>query len=468
MIMLVKLISIHVLSIIVFGVTGNVSIAIFSFLTLSCHWLAISRFLQEPSLERSRNILMLYSFLLCLISIISYKQSVIIGGELLPYLNGSDGEGYFENALELIGGGKLEQLGFLGGTYFGYQIILSLLFDIFGVNLFLGLLLNNTLLVLTVLLVVKVTWILTEDNKSSFYSAVAFILTTKFIYYSNALLKDPFLTFGVALVLYMVAQIHIRKTMMPSSYLALISAALIFGVMRQPMLVLIPLSFILLGRTILKSIWLPGIIFFLIGTSFFAFIGSVTNNILSPELIINIVSDNQLLSKAADDGTNIDGIVGRVSSAYGELPMLIRMLLVAIPGTLQFILPFNFWSTNFFTDHFINFFNTNLNIVWYLFVGVFMIYGIIFWRRLPKNMTTRLFLFGAMAYLAHAFVFGGVVPRYASPYLVLMFPTIGSLMSSLVNKNGDYIHIRNFFQSYYFLVFFAGIMFISLSITRYA
>ena len=448
MIPLVKLTSIFVLAIIVLGISGSFYLAILSFFTVSCHWLIISTFLRDPSLQRSRNILIFYSLLLCLISIISYEQSVIIGGELTPYLNGSDGEGYFENALELIGGGKLEQLGFMGGAYFGFQIILSLLFDIFGVNLFLGLLLNNTLLVLTVLLVVKVTWILTEDNQSSFYSAVAFILTTKFIYYSNALLKDPFLTFGAALVLYMVAQIHTRKAMMPSSYLALISAALIFGVMRQPMLVLIPLSFILLGRTILKSIWLPGIIFFLIGTSFFAFIGSVTNNILSPELIINIVSDNQLLSKAADDGTNIDGIVGRVSSAYGELPMLTRMLLVAIPGTLQFVLPFNFWSTNFFNDHFINFFNANLNIVWYLFVGVFMIYGVIYWRRLPKTMSTRLFVFGVIVYLAHAFVFGGVVPRYASPYLVLMFPTIGSLMSSLMRKNGDYTHIRKFFQKY--------------------
>jgi len=256
--------------------------------------------------------------------------------------------------------------------------------------------------------------------------------------------------------------------MMPSSYLALISAALIFGVMRQPMLVLIPISFILLGRTSLKIIWLPGLIFFLIGTSFFAFISSVTNNIFSPELIVNIVTDNELLSKAADDGTNIDGIVGRVSSAYGELPIFIRMLLIFIPGTLQFVLPFNFWSTDFLNDHFINFFNTNLNVVWYMFIGVFMIYGMIFWSRLPKNMTTRLFLFGALAYLAHAFVFGGVVPRYASPYLVLMFPTVGFLMSSLVNKNGDYIHIRKFFQSYYFMVLIAGIMFIALSITRYA
>ncbi|MDC0244882.1 hypothetical protein OAK96_06490 [Pseudomonadota bacterium] len=467
MITLAKLISIYVLSIMVLGVTGNVTIAIFSFFTLSCHWLAISRFLQEPSLHSSRNILIFYSFLLCLISIISYKQSVILGGELMPYLGGSDGEGYFKQALKLTGGDKIDKLGLLGGAYFGYQLILSIAFDILGESLFVGLLLNNTLVLLTALLVVKVTWILTEDIDSSFFSAVAFILTAKFIFYSNVLLKDPFLIFGVALVSYMVAATHTRKVMMPSSYLALIFAGLIFGMMRQPMLALIPIAFIVLGRTSLRAIWLPGVLFFSLGSTFFAFIGSFTIHEFSSVDIITTVIDNQILSNAAIDGANIDGIVGSVSSVYGQLPIFIRILLIAIPAALQFILPFNFWSISFLNDHVINFFNTNLNVIWYMFVGVFMIYGVINWRRLPKSMNTRLFLTGFFAYLAHALIFGGVVPRYGSAYLVMMYPTIGFLMSSLMMKKENYIHIKKFFQNYYFLVFFAGILFVYLSLTRY-
>ena len=141
--------------------------------------------------------------------------------ELAPYLGGSDGEGYFDQALKLIGDGKLDQLGFLGSAYFGYQLILSYAFDIFGTNLFVGLLLNNTLVLSTVILVTKITWTITRDNQNCFYSALAFILTTKFIFYSNTLLKDPFLIFGVALVSYMVTMIYTRKAMIPSSYLAL-------------------------------------------------------------------------------------------------------------------------------------------------------------------------------------------------------------------------------------------------------
>ena len=177
--------------------------------------------------------------------------------------------------------------------------------------------------------------------------------------------------------------------------------------------------------------------------------------------------ENQLLSEAADDGANIDGIVGQVSSLYGQLPILIRMFLIAIPSALQFILPFNFWSISFLDDHLITFFNINLNVIWYLFVGVFMIYGLINWKRLPKTMSTRLFVTGVVAYLAHALVFGGVVPRYGSPYLVMMFPTIGFLMSCLVEKRGDYIRIRKFFQGYYFLVLIASTLFVYLSLTRY-
>ena len=462
---LLKLISINVVSIIVMSVSGSYHLAILSFFTLLFHWLAISQFLKEPSLQSTCNILIFYSFILCIISIISYEQSVTIGGELTPYLGGSDGQGYIDQALLILGDDKIDRLVF-SSAYFGYQYILSFAFDIFGANLFVGLLLNNTLLLLTVLLIVRIAWILTNDHHTCFYSALAFILTAKFIYYSNTLLKDPFIILGVALLSYMITKIHVKKAVTLSSYLALILAALIFGMMRQPMLAFIPISFIILGRTTLKAIWLPGFLFFLLGAPFIAFTDTFTSHVFLPEMVAETVLNNQLLSRTEFYYGNIEGSVKTISNLYLGLPVLIRILLVVIPGSLHFILPFNFWSTAFINDHLINFFNSNLNIIWYLFVGVFMIYGAIYWRRLPKNMATRLFLFGVASYLFQAFVFAGVVPRYASPFYVMMYPTIGFLMSCLFENRGDYIHIKKFFQSYYFLVFIIGILFVILSLTR--
>tara|TARA_B110000003_G_scaffold276535_1_gene323670 strand:+ start:5438 stop:6799 length:1362 start_codon:yes stop_codon:yes gene_type:complete len=452
----------------VWGVTGDATIAFLAFFTLLCHYLVVSRSLKETSLRSSRNILILYSFLLCLISVISYKQSVIIGGELTPYLAGSDGEFYFELALAVSGSDKIDELRSITGAYFGYQTILSTLLDIFGKNLFVGLLLNNTLVSLTVLTVVRVTWLLTKDKQNCFYSALAFILTTKIIYYSNILLKDPFLCFGVALVMYMVAKIHDRKAMTLPAYLAIGVPALIFGMMRQPMLVIIPFSFLALGRIGLKIIWLPAIIFLTVVGSFTAFIGSFTTHSFAFEQVIDIIFNNQVLSNAARDGSNTDGIVGTFSSVYGQLPILIKMVLILFPAMFQFILPFNFWSTKFLDDHLIDFFNVQGNVIWYLFIGVFMVYGMLYWKRLPRNLSKRLFLVGVALYLANAFVFGGVVPRYSSPYLIMMFPTIGYLMSCLMGKRGDYIHIKRFFERYYYAVFTVVILFLFLTLSRNA
>jgi len=447
--------------------SGSLQLLTLSVFGVLFQWLIISAFLRGRCFHRSRNVALFYSLLLCLISIISYSQSISIGGALSPYLGGSDGEGYFETALELGGPGKLDGLGLIGSAYFGYQFILSYAFDILGQNLFVGLWLNNTVLILSLLLVVKTTWLLTEDKASTFYSAIAFILTSKFIFYSNVLLKDPFLMLGVALLSYMVAITHKRTASLPISYLLLIFAAFIFGMMRQPMLVLIPISFLVLGRENLKFIVLPSLLSLVLGVSFFSFIGSFTSAEFSGNQVMMTIFENKLLGSAIRDGVSVDGIVGTISVEYEQLPILIRIFLVAVPGALQFFLPFNFWSTSFLDDYFINLFNLNLNVIWYMFVGVFMVYGIVNWRRLPKSVSTRLFVAGVLLYISHAFIFSGVVPRYGSPYLVMMFPTIGFLMSCLVNREGDYIHIRKFFQNYYFLILIMGVFYLSVSFTRY-
>ena len=145
----------------------------------------------------------------------------------------------------------------------------------------------------------------------------------------------------------MIALINSRGAMTLPSYLALILAGLIFGMMRQPMLVIIPIKFSFARSKKLKSYMATWNNISFHGNLIFTFIASFTNKIFSAEEIVSIVVNNELLSNAADDGANIDGIVGRVSSVYSQFPILFRIFLLPIPVALQFILPFNFWSTNF-------------------------------------------------------------------------------------------------------------------------
>ena len=184
---LVKFISVYVLTAIIYLISWDAYFTILSFLTVSFHWLIVSIFIQEHSLKNSRNILFFYSLILCLISFMSYQQSVILGEELSPYLSGSDGEGYFDQALRLTGD-QFDRLGF----WVVHTLVINSFYLLYLISLaktYVGLLFNNTILILTVLLVVRVTWILTRDNQNCFYSALAFILTSKFIFIQIPCLK---------------------------------------------------------------------------------------------------------------------------------------------------------------------------------------------------------------------------------------------------------------------------------------
>jgi hypothetical protein len=71
-------------------------------------------------------------------------------------------------------------------------------------------------------------------------------------------------------------------------------------------------------------------------------------------------------------------------------------------------------------------------------------------------------------YVIIAFVFAGVVPRYASPYLILMFPAIGHQMTIWWLRARTASSIRTFFGAYYFLFGTASAAYIVFQLSRSA
>jgi hypothetical protein len=220
------------------------------------HIVLISAALSEPALARTRNAVSVYALCLAAISIVSYSHSITIGTPDEPYLAKSDGQGYFAEAILLQDGNILDQLSASRTNYLGYQFILACAFRLLSPDLIIGLLVNNTALLLTVILLARTTFILTGDPRPAFFASLAFMLTSKFIFYANVLLKDPFLTLGVALLAYAFVKLKMRQGNGIAAYGSILGAIMIFGTMRLPMLVLIPGGSLLLGRELLRKGWI--------------------------------------------------------------------------------------------------------------------------------------------------------------------------------------------------------------------
>jgi hypothetical protein len=423
--------------------------------------------LDEPALVRTRNAIGLYSLCLAVISILSYSNSITIGTPIEPYLAKSDGQGYFAEAMWLRDGNIFAKLSLSGTNYLGYQFILALAFRLLSPDLIIGLLVNNTALLLAVVLLARTTFLLTGDARPAFFSALAFMLTSKFIFYANVLLKDPLLLLGVALVAYAFVNLRMKRSGRLAAYGSLLGAVMIFGTMRLPMLVLIPGGFTLLGREFLRKGWILVVAGIIGASALGSVFASFTTHEFSKDAVAQQAVQNSILDeKLQGGGASAGGVVGRIMGGYTELTLWERVISVPVPTIIQFALPFDFWSTRFLDDHMIDFFNTNLNPLWYLFVGVFAIYTAVYWRQLPNWPMKALFFLGLAMYVVIAFIFGGVVPRYASPYLILMFPAIGYQMTIWWLRARRASSIRTFFGLYYFLFGTASAAYVLFQLSR--
>ena len=129
----------------------------------------IAAALNEPAFVRVRNAISVYALCLAAISIVSYSHSITIGTPDEPYLAKSDGEGYFAEAMLLRDGNILDQLSASRTNDLGYQFILACAFRLFSPDLMIGLLINNSALLLTVILLARTTFILTGELKTGVF-----------------------------------------------------------------------------------------------------------------------------------------------------------------------------------------------------------------------------------------------------------------------------------------------------------
>lgn len=425
-----------------------------------------SLLVSHPQLAQARTAILTYGIVLAVISLVCLRQSTSQTSPLEPNLMGSDGQGYFFDAMRLAKVNILENLGEIRSNYLGYQLALAFALSTFGTDLLVGLMLNNIVLLITVSLLAYTTLLATRDPNAAFWAAIAFMLMSRHVYYANALLKEPFLMLGVILTALSFVLLRSRSGESLKALAAVAVAALIFGTMRQPMLVLIPAMLMLLGTNLLRRGWVIMVAGFAGASTLAGLFAQFTTNEFTSESVGKVATENSILDAALEKGIDAGGVVGTIMAGYTAQPLPVRIITVPVPAALQFALPFDFWSTKFLDEHILALFNNNLNIVWYLFVGVWVLYALYAFKRLPDWTLKAMLLLGTAMFLLIAFTFGGVVPRYSSPYILLMLPAAGYFMSAAHRDKIVANESRTFFRIFYAGFALAGLAYLGFSISR--
>ena len=194
---------------------------------------------------RHFNYALLYILLISIFSIISFNSSVSIGSFANPYIPGGDGEEYFQTAKHLSYLDPLRDIQFFRASYFGYQVILSLLFKIFDVNLFIGLAFNYSLLVISIILISITSYMITNNKEISRFTLLFAMLTPQLFSFGTLLLKDIILVFSLSLFTIVSIKILYKKAG-SWNIIFIILAIILVGITRFPYLFVLLFIFIIL------------------------------------------------------------------------------------------------------------------------------------------------------------------------------------------------------------------------------
>ena len=344
----------------------------------------------------------------------------------LPYLAGSDGEGYYGDALRLLQVGIGSYKDIININYSGYQIYLALWFEVFGASLGVALVANNLLLLLSVVCLYRATELLTASRDAAFLACILMMLTSSHIFHALVILKEPAINLAFSLILLSVAVALRQRSRGVMALLLFIVALTIVVMMRATLLLFVVVLLSAIATLFVRRRAWVLVVLVAIWIVILPYADTFSNRTLDSQHYTNTALHNTILSETLRSGkVEAEGVVGRILDAYLGLPIGGRLGLFFVPTALQILLPFNVWDLSFISDHFSLFFSRNANIVWLLFVAPWMMFSVAHVRKLPDSLLARLLLAGAGYYVIIAIIYGGAIPRYAAPVLYFIYPAAG-------------------------------------------
>jgi hypothetical protein len=143
----------------------------------------------------------------------------------------------------------------------------------------------------------------------------------------------------------------------------------------------------------------------------------------------------------------------RFVSGYEEWSLTKRFLYLPIFGGIQYLTPFYFWNFKYEDPY--DFPTKNMNFLWFLFIGPMIFFGLFAAgkRRAIAGSLFSVGMAGFLMYFVPAFIRAGTVPRYAIPFIVLIFPCAGWVMDTM-KKDGE---IKSWFLRFISFYYFIGL-----------
>lgn len=406
-----------------------------------------------------------YAVLISLAAILSLQDSIVGATWSTPYLLDSDGQGYFEQAQRLTREGITNFQTVIRSNYLGYQLFLAILFSIFGTHLAVGVTANLLLLLLSITCLHRATLLLTGSPRAALLATVAFMLTTVNVFYALVLLKEPALGLAFALVLLAVTKAITDHRIGFRAVLYFLIALAIIITMRATVLLFVLMLFAFVARILVKrrAHALVGLIAMLVLAVPVA--QNFTIYDLNSEYITREVTANTVIVTRFEQGDlDISGIAGRVGGAYVRLPFAAKIALFPLPTAMQILLPFDFWNDQFLKDHFAMFPLRNLNLIWLLFIAPWCLFAVVSTRRTERPLLSRLLLTGVVYYIGVAIMYGGLIPRYGTPALFFIYPSIGFWWARSKENLQERARVARFFLHYYAFFTLAGLGYMTLQI----
>jgi hypothetical protein len=418
--------------------------------------------------DRSFLLLMIgYGAVLSLATILSLQSSTAAGPWNAPYLAGSDGEGYFVQARLLAEEGVLNYQALIRSNYLGYQILLAILFTLFGTSLLVGVVANDFFLLLTAVCLYRATLLLTGSPRAALLACVAFALTTANIFYGLVLLKEPALGLAFGLVLLALTKTVTEDRASVRAFIYLLVALVIIISMRATVLLFLFILFAFVANLLVKrrAHVLAALVGLVVLSAPLAQYFTIYD--LNTEYLAQQITSNTVISSRFEQGDlDVSGVAGSVAGILIPLPFVAKMALFPVPTAMQILLPFDVWSTQFAQDHFSMLFLKNLNIIWLLFVAPWTVFSIVNIRHIRVPVVGRLALAGTCYYIAVAVIYSGLIPRYGSLALIFIFPALGYWWARAREDPEIGGRARRFFSLYYAIAAVAALGFIALQFIR--
>ncbi len=396
-------------------------------------------------------VIFVYQFILLLLGALLGAER---GGELYAIdLAGSDGQMYLEQAAELD---KTFSIEGLSANYFGYQIVLALVFHLIGATYFSAVVFNGLCLLGSTLLLRNAVLTCVADKRVAHRCVILMLLYTPFLYYALAILKEPLILLAISLLIRSASEVNLGKR---NALTAIMfgTSCLIVASARLTYLAALPATMVAVIDQRRRGNRSYVILLLGVAVAVGVLLGAYASSTHSLGFFIDNMVSKERLSGAFMAGTSDTGLIGKYWSAYDEWSWARRLSVLPITASIQFSMPITFWDFSPARRFFPLIFQSNLNIIWLAYLGPWIIFTSVNHEQIASPFIRRTFWMGVLLWITVAYSQAGLLPRYAAVFYPMMIPAV-AVMQECSRANGQLTKRRNSFFMGYYLLGFAGFL----------